>query len=109
MNIRKIIAVTIIGLGLTLTLLQLFNVSHDSSLVQAKKVDVEAKTIVPTEVKIMVDDFSPQRLQGDPVYYYNRLGGDRGALGSSELKFGMGPLFGATTWTNTCSLGSRAK
>lgn len=39
---------------------------------------------------ILVDDFVPQPYQGDSVYYYNRVNGDRGAMGSSLATWGRG-------------------
>lgn len=48
------------------------------------------ETASPTEpvadslVHIMLDDFSPQPYQGQPVYFFNRLEGDRGVLNDSE-------------------------
>ena len=41
---------------------------------------------------ILVDDFKPQHYQGDSVYYYNRLGGDRGALNNSIIAWGDGQV-----------------
>jgi hypothetical protein len=40
--------------------------------------------------RVLVDDFKPQRFQGDVVYPYNRLGGDRGALNDSIIAPGVG-------------------
>ncbi len=39
---------------------------------------------------ILVDDFKPQPYQGDAIYYYNRLNGDRGALNNSSMEWGSG-------------------
>lgn len=41
-------------------------------------------------VTITVDDFEPQPYQGETVYYYNRLDGDRGALNETLLDWGFG-------------------
>jgi hypothetical protein len=41
-------------------------------------------------VDILVDDFSPQPYQGNTVYYYNRLEGDRGAINDTNLSWGVG-------------------
>jgi hypothetical protein len=43
-------------------------------------------------IKILIDDFSPQPYQGDSIYYYNRLGGDRGAIGNASLDWGLGQV-----------------
>jgi hypothetical protein len=40
--------------------------------------------------EVLVDDFIPQPYQGDNFYYYNRLGGDRGALNNSIVDWGWG-------------------
>lgn len=51
-------------------------------------------TAVISTLNILVDDFEPQPIQGDPTYFYNRLGGDRGALSNLpedvELDYGTG-------------------
>jgi hypothetical protein len=41
---------------------------------------------------ILVDDFSPQPYQGETAYFFNRLGGDRGALNDSILDWGTGQV-----------------
>jgi hypothetical protein len=41
---------------------------------------------------ILVDDFVPQPLQGQSVYFYNRLGGDRGAINDSVMAWGQGQV-----------------
>ena len=41
-------------------------------------------------IEILVDDFSPQPYQGDTVYFYNRLEGDRGSLNNSQIEWGDG-------------------
>ncbi len=43
-------------------------------------------------IEILVDDFKPQRYQGDAIYYYNRLEGDRGALNDSVMEWGDGQV-----------------
>lgn len=43
-----------------------------------------------SSVKVLVDDFIPQPLRGDATYFYNRLGGDRGATGDTLLEWGKG-------------------
>lgn len=50
-----------------------------------------------TPLSILVDDFRPQPYQGDAVYYYNRLGGDRGALEWSDLNWGQGHVTATIT------------
>jgi hypothetical protein len=37
-----------------------------------------------------VDDFDPQSHSGASTYFYNRLGGDRGAINESHLEWGAG-------------------
>lgn len=39
---------------------------------------------------MLVDDFQPQPAPGTPVYRFNRLGGDRGALNTSSLVLSTG-------------------
>jgi hypothetical protein len=40
----------------------------------------------------MLDDFRPQPYQGQSIYYYNRLDGDRGAINESDLDWGVGEV-----------------
>ena len=46
---------------------------------------------VQTE-EIIVDDFMPQPYQGETVYYYNRLEGDRGSVNDSLMVWGKGQV-----------------
>ena len=41
---------------------------------------------------ILLDDFKPQPYQEESVYYFNRLGGDRGAVNHSILDWGNGQV-----------------
>jgi hypothetical protein len=41
---------------------------------------------------VLVDDFIPQPYQGDSVYYYNRVNGDRGVTGSGAADWGWGAV-----------------
>ena len=41
-------------------------------------------------INILVDDFSPQPYQGESVYFFNRLEGDRGAINNSIMDWGNG-------------------
>lgn len=41
-------------------------------------------------VRILLDDFQPQPYQGETIYYFNRLDGDRGAVNDSLLEWGAG-------------------
>ena len=43
-------------------------------------------------IRILVDDFSPQPYQGETVYPYNRLEGDRGAVNNSVFDWGRGQI-----------------
>lgn len=43
-------------------------------------------------IHILMDDFKPQPYQGNSVYFYNRLEGDRGALNDSMLDWGVGQV-----------------
>ncbi|MCP4285987.1 MAG: hypothetical protein GY792_16285 [Gammaproteobacteria bacterium] len=48
-------------------------------------------TQVSTTFTILVDDFIPQPYQGEPIYFYNRLGGDRGLMGDGVVNANWGP------------------
>ena len=67
--------------------------SPPSSLPETKLPRAESaqSPILPEHtVTILVDDFIPQPYQGDTVYFYNRLEGDRGALNGSAVTWGNG-------------------
>ena len=43
-----------------------------------------------SEVEVLVDDFRLQPLLGEAIWYYNRIGGDRGALNEGDVVWGRG-------------------
>jgi hypothetical protein len=43
-------------------------------------------------LSILLDDFRPQPYQGGSVYFFNRLGGDRGTVNNSILDWGYGQV-----------------
>ena len=49
-------------------------------------------TIPSREVTILVDDFNSQPYPGEPIYYFNRLQGERGAVNGSILEWGKGQV-----------------
>ena len=51
-----------------------------------------APTRTTRSATILLDDFSPQPYQGESVYFYNRLEGDRGAVNDSILDWGDGQV-----------------
>jgi hypothetical protein len=58
--------------------------------------------IIPEiSINILVDDFIPQPYQGDSIYFYNRIGGDRGALNNSNVSWGNGYVGVTLTKRNT--------
>jgi hypothetical protein len=52
--------------------------------------DTDRVSMPVADGRILLDDFGPQPYQGQSVYFYNRLGGDRGALNDSSLGWGDG-------------------
>ena len=56
------------------------------------------ETILPSgldvsrSISVLVDDFEPQPYQGESVYFFNRLEGDRGAINDSILDWGNGQV-----------------
>ncbi|MCB9421307.1 MAG: hypothetical protein H6667_16005 [Ardenticatenaceae bacterium] len=92
MKVKQITAVTLLGLGFTLLLLNMLVRSQHAAFAENSNVANTTNAILPPEVDVIVDDFLPQPLQGDPVYYYNRLGGDRGALNNVLLAYGIGQV-----------------
>jgi hypothetical protein len=55
---------------------------------------------VSRSLSLLVDDFAPQPYQGQSVYFYNRLEGDRGAINNSLMEWGKGQV------TTTLSAGN---
>ncbi len=60
-----------------------------------------ATGITPHTIDILVDDFVPQPIQGESVYFFNRLEGDRGALNNSILDWGKGEVTAAVSPGNS--------
>jgi hypothetical protein len=50
---------------------------------------------------ILVDDFTPQPYQGESVYFFNRLEGDRGAINDSLVDWGNGQMTMAISSENS--------
>ncbi|MBC8252622.1 MAG: DUF3131 domain-containing protein [Ardenticatenia bacterium] len=50
---------------------------------------------------IILDDFSPQPYQGEQVYFFNRLEGDRGAVNNSIMTWGRGQVTTTIATGNT--------
>jgi hypothetical protein len=51
-----------------------------------------SQTPAGRSISILVDDFSPQPYQGQPIYFFNRLESDRGAINNSLLDWGRGEV-----------------
>src|SRR5215510_9885761 len=62
------------------------------------KISTQEQSIPPSSmfknhsIKILVDDFSPQWYQGNPVDFFNRLEGNRGRLDNSIVDWGRGEV-----------------
>ncbi|MFN8595644.1 MAG: hypothetical protein U0559_05630 [Anaerolineae bacterium] len=50
------------------------------------------RAVAGRSLRILIDDFSPQPYQGESVYYFNRLDGDRGAINNSVMDWGPGSV-----------------
>ena len=70
--------------------------THATHAPPAAKASANSVQISQTQT-IFVDDFKPQPYQGDPIYYYNRIGGDRGALNDSIVDWGRGQVTATIT------------
>jgi hypothetical protein len=55
----------------------------------------------PRPMGILVDDFSPQPYQGESVYRFNRLEGDRGTVNDSAITWGGGQITTTITMGQT--------
>ena len=49
-----------------------------------------SQTTVISPVIVVADDFEPQPYQGQTIYFYNRLEGDRGSLNEAKVAWGQG-------------------
>lgn len=58
-------------------------------------------TQTPRPISITADDFSPQPYQGEAVYAFNRLDGDRGSVNNSILTWGRGQVTTTIAAENT--------
>lgn len=59
-----------------------------STVSYAQEKDVE--TVLNSTVQILVDDFIPQPLKNESEFHFNRLEGNRGAAGQTQLDWGNG-------------------
>jgi hypothetical protein len=67
-------------------------VDQDAALTRVFNPTKRTSTQEPITVNILVDDFKPQPYQGESVYFFNRLEGDRGALNDSALDWADGQV-----------------
>ncbi|MCA9950035.1 MAG: carbohydrate-binding protein [Anaerolineales bacterium] len=85
-----------LGLILLTIILTLTPGQNETIITSASEPDVTAAQPQPasinTAVTILVDDFEPQPYEGDSIYYYNRIGGDRGVVGGSNVTWGDGQV-----------------
>lgn len=88
------------------TLLAVFLSNLQSTTSNAAATDITANTSVNSlasqtsvisPVTAIVDDFKPQPYQGQTVYFYNRLEGDRGALNDAAVVWGQGIVTSAVS------------
>ena len=70
---NKLIAIVLLGIGVGFS-------------------DVIHALPTTSSIEILVDDFEPQPLQVDTVYYFNRLDGDRGGINTNLLEFSKGQV-----------------
>ena len=68
-----------------------------NSLLETQPALIKPRTVtgepsIYRNINILVDDFSPQPYQGETVYFYNRLEGDRGAINNSILDWDKGQV-----------------
>lgn len=64
----------------SLGLFVLLPVVYQASLVLGSQTSVAASQTQPAQWVVLVDDFAPQPLMDESIWYYNRLGGDRGQI-----------------------------
>ncbi|MCA9920256.1 MAG: hypothetical protein KC445_20010 [Anaerolineales bacterium] len=66
---------------------------------------VSAETAVPqtsqglTTSTVIIDDFTAQPIMGDPIWFYNRIGGDRGEFGLGTVEWGHAFVTATVTQT----------
>ncbi len=63
-----------------------------ASQVRAAQARLASNARVASSVKVLVDDFQPQPYQGDPIYYYNRVEGDRGVIQNAAVIWSPGQV-----------------
>ncbi len=84
--IRKIL-LSIFAVVLLISSSGIRNAAAISGRVSAPK---QAELAVSSSLTILVDDFKPQPYQGESMYFFNRLNGDRGALNNSFVHWESG-------------------
>lgn len=85
MKIQRVFVSVVFGIGFVVIMMMAL-----TAVTQPASAHVNATQ----EIAILVDDFIPQPYPGNPVHYYNRMSGDRGALSQDpdtmKLDFGKG-------------------
>ena len=105
---HRVAASLFLGIGVCWLFVLLLSQSHrveaanNSAPLTANGLDTAVSpqaTAVISTLNILVDDFEPQPIQGDAAYFYNRLGGDRGALGEAVLNYSQNSVSALVTGT----------
>jgi hypothetical protein len=105
MKIQRLVGSVVLGIGFVAMLMMSLTAVHRPVFarddVVTDDVGIVNNEAVLEEVAILIDDFVPQPYPGNPVHYYNRVSGDRGALNDTDLDFGKGRVTGtinSDTW-----------
>jgi hypothetical protein len=81
----------LIGGLLTVALVSLF-ARPSSQPIPPTRTEIAHPAAIKHSISILLDDFKPPPHQGASVYYYNRLGGDRGTVNDGILAWGTGQV-----------------
>ena len=101
MKLQRIFVSIVLGVGfVAILMVALTAVNRPVSAQEDKNLRKGNGQSSVQEIAILVDDFVPQPYPGNPVHFYNRMSGDRGALNVTELAFGKdrvtGTIMGGT-------------
>lgn len=90
-HLLRLLLVSLTGIVLSVLLVFLFSPKQPQPT-NPLETETAHPVAIEHSMSVLLDDFEPQPNQGAAVYYYNRLGGDRGTISDSILDWGAGQV-----------------
>ena len=86
---QRLVSILMAAFSATLIVIHLFATLNQSAVLAS----LDQNPTVDQHYPVLIDDFEPQPLMGEPSYHHNRLGGNRGAWGdSTQTVWGQGQV-----------------